>query len=137
MSKPSQQEALVYLMVILSASDRDMGDDELARIGAIVRTLPAFRGFAQARTLAVAQECQLLLQEEAGFAGVLDLITETLSPELRETAYALAVDIAAADLDVKLEEDRVLQLIRERFDLERGTVLAIERAARIRHRPVA
>lgn len=137
MSKPSQQEALVYLMVILSASDRDMGDEELARIGAIVRTLPAFHGFAQSRTLAVAQDCQLLLQEEAGFAGVLDLIAETLSPELRETAYALAVDVAAADLDVKLEEDRVLQLVRERFDLERGTVLAIERAARIRHRRIA
>ena len=137
MPKPSQQEALVYLMVILSASDRDMGDEELARIGAIVRTLPAFHGFEQARTLAVAQDCQLLLQEEAGFAGVLDLIAETLSPELRETGYALAVDIAAADLDIKLEEDRVLQLIRERFDIERGTGLAIERAARIRHRRIA
>lgn len=137
MSKPTPQEALVYLMVILSASDRDMGDEELSRIGAIVRTLPAFQGFEQARTLAVAQDCQLLLQEEEGFAGVLDLIAETLSPELRETAYALAVDVAAADLDIKLEEDRVLELVRRRFDLERGTVLAIERAARIRHRHVA
>ena len=136
MSKPTPQEALVYLMVILSASDRDMGDEELARIGAIVRTLPAFQDFAQARTLAVAQDCQRLLQEEAGFAGVLDLIAEALSPELRETAYALAVDIAAADLDLKLEEDRVLELVRRRFDLERGTVLAIERAARIRHRRI-
>ena len=136
MSKPSQQEALVYLMVILSASDRDMGDEELARIGAIVRTLPAFRGFEQARTLAVAQDCQRLLQEEAGFSGVLDLIAEALSPELRETAYALAVDIASADLSVKLEEDRLLELLRERFDLDRGTGLAIERAARIRHRPI-
>ena len=136
MSKPTPQEALVYLMVILSASDRDMGDEELARIGAIVRTLPVFQGFEQARTLAVAQDCQRLLQEEAGFSGVLDLIAEALSPELRETAYALAVDVASADLSVKLEEDRVLELVRERFDLERGTVLAIERAARIRHRRV-
>src|SRR5690606_2844728 len=120
------------LMVILSASDRDMGDEELARIGAIVRTLPAFDGFAQARTLAVAQDCQRLLQEEGGFAAVLDLIAETLSPELRETAYALA-----ADLDVRLEEDRVLELVRNRFGLERGTVLAIERAAGIRHRRIA
>ena len=137
MSKPTPQEALVYLMVILSASDRDMGDEELARIGAIVRTLPAFHGFEQARTLAVAQDCQRLLHEEAGFSGVLDLIAETLSPELRETAYALAIDVAAADLDVRLEEDRVLELVRRRFDLERGTVLAIERAARIRHRTLA
>ncbi len=137
MSTPSPQEALVYLMVILSASDRDMGDEELARIGAIVRTLPAFHGFAQARTLAVAQDCQRLLQQEAGLGGALDLIAEALTPELRETAYALAVDVAAADLDVKLEEDRVLQLVRQRFDIERGTGLAIERAARIRHRPVS
>jgi len=136
MSKPDAQEALVYLMVILSASDRDMGDEELARIGAIVRTLPAFRGFEQARTLAVAQDCQRLLQEEAGLSGVLDLITGALSPELRETAYALAVDIASADLTVKLEEDRILQLLRERFGLDRGTGLAIECAARIRHRPI-
>lgn len=136
MPKPTPQEALVYLMVILSASDRDMGDEELARIGAVVRTLPAFHGFEQARTLAVAQDCQRLLQEEAGFSGVLDLIVEALSPELRETAYALAVDIASADLSVKLEEDRVLELLRERFDLDRGTGLAIERAARIRHRPI-
>ena len=136
MPKRDAQEALVYLMVIMSASDRDMGDEELARIGAIIRTLPAFRGFEQARTLAVAQECQLLLQEESGLAGVLDLITEALSPELRETAYALAVDIAAADLTVKLWEDRSRELLRERCDLDRGTGLAIERAARIRHRPL-
>ena len=137
MPKPTPQEALVYLMVILSASDRDMGDEELARIGAIVRTLPAFRGFEQARTLAVAQDCQRLLQEKTGLAGVLDLVADALSPELRETGYALAVDIASADLSVELEEDRLLELLRERFDIERGTGLAIERAARIRHRPVA
>jgi len=136
MPKPTPQEALVYLMVILSASDRDMGDEELARIGAIVRTLPVFQGFEQARTLAVAQDCQRLLQEDAGLSGALDLIAGALSPELRETAYALAVDVASADLSVKLEEDRVLELVRERFDIERSTGLAIERAARIRHRPL-
>ncbi len=136
MPKPTPQEALVYLMVILSASDRDMGDEELARIGAIVRTLPVFQGFEQARTLAVAQDCQLLLQEDAGLSGALDLIAGALSPELRETAYALAVDVASADLSVKLEEDRVLELVRERFDIERSTGLAIERAARIRHRHI-
>jgi hypothetical protein len=84
----------------------------------------------------VAQDCQLLLQEEAGLAGVLDLIAEALPPELRETAYALAVDIAAADLDVRLEEDRLLELIRRRFGLDRAAVLAIERAAGIRHRRI-
>lgn len=136
MAKPTPQEALVYLMVIVSASDRDMRDEELARIGAIIRTLPAFDGFAQARTLAVAQECQRRLHEEAGLDGVLSLIAETLSPELRETAYALGVDVAAADHSVRLEELRVLDIVRERFGLDPDAVEAIDRAASIRHRVI-
>lgn len=134
MPKPSAQEALVYLMVIMSASDREMSDDELARIGAIVRTLPVFRNFDQARTLDVAQQCQRLLQEDAGLNGLLVTIRESLSPELRETAYALAVDIAAADLAVGMEEARMLDIVRARFDIGPDSVAAIERAAAIRHR---
>lgn len=137
MTTPTPPEALVYLMVIISASDRDMGDEELARIGAIVRTLPVFRGFDQSRTLKVAQECQALLQKEEGLQGVLSLVRSALSEDLRETAYALAVDVAAADLDLKLEESRLLDIVKERFGLDPLAVAAIERAAAIRHRTVS
>lgn len=134
MSKPTPQEALVYLMVIMSASDRDMEDKELARIGAIIRTLPVFDGFPQARTLEVAQQCQELLQKEAGLGGALTLIKSALSDELCETAYALAVDVAAADMSVKEEETRVLDIVRERFAIDPLVVAAIESSAAIRHR---
>lgn len=136
MAKPTPQEALVYLMVIMSASDRDMSDEELARIGAIVRTLPVFRGFPQARTLAVAQDCQRLLQEDAGLEGLLALIVEALPAPARETAYALAVDVAMADLAYELEESRMLAIIRQRFGLSRDDVAVIEQAAAIRHRTI-
>ena len=134
MSKPTPQEALVYLMVIMSASDRDMSDAELARIGAIIRTLPIFAEFEQSRTLAVAQECQQLLQKEAGLGGALTFIKAALPRSLHETAYALAVDIAAADLSVRMEETRILDIVKDRFDLDPLAVAAIERAAAIRHR---
>ena len=131
----SPQEALIHLMVIVSASDRDMGDAELARIGAVVRTLPVFAEFDHARTLAVAQDCQkLLADEEVGLKGILTLIHDALSPELRETAYALAVDVAIADRSLNPEEHRMLNIVKERFELERQVVTAIERAASIRHR---
>ena len=136
MSNPTPQEALVYIMVIVSASDRDMRDEELARIGAIIRTLPAFDGLPQARTLAVAQECQKLLNTQAGLEGVMTLIAETLSPELRETAYALGVDIAAADHSVAMAELRILDIVRERLGIDADTVAAIDRAASIRNRGV-
>ena len=35
MARPTAHEALIYLMVITSASDREMTDSELARIGAV------------------------------------------------------------------------------------------------------
>lgn len=137
MAKPTPQEALVYIMVIVSASDRHMRDEELSRIGAIIRTLPAFAGFAQAQTLVVAQDCQKLLSEQAGLEGVLALVKDVLSPEMRETAYALAVDVAAADHAFELEEVRILDLLREHLEIDHAVVEAIDKAASIRHRTFA
>lgn len=134
MAKLSAQEALVYLMVIMSASDRDMGDEELARIGAIIRTLPVFRGFDQAHTLLVAQSCQKELAEDGGFETVLARIRDALSTDLRETGYALAVDVAAADRTLRAEEDRVLDILKAHFAIDVLAAAAIERAAAIRHR---
>ncbi len=134
MEKLSAQEALVYLMVIMSASDRDMGDEELARIGAILRTLPVFQGFDLSHTLLVAQNCQRELAEDGGFEAVLCRIRDALSLDLRETGYALAVDIAAADRTLRAEENRILDVLKARFGLDVLAVAAIERAAAIRHR---
>lgn len=134
MSKLGMQEAIIYVMVMVSASDRDMVDPELSRIGALVRAKPVFKGFAQAGTLAVAQECQKWLQNEHGFEEILDAVCDALPKPLRETAYAYAVDIAVSDIQVDPAEFRLLQILRERFDLDRATVNAIELSAKIRHR---
>ncbi len=134
MATPTPQEALVYLMVIVSASDREMRDEELARIGAIIRTLPVFDGFPQSSTLLVAQECQRLLHEEPGLEGVLKIAASALNSEMRETAYALVVDVAAADHSLNLEEARMLDIVRERLGIDAGVVEMIERVAAIRHR---
>jgi tellurite resistance protein len=130
----SIQHALIHTMVVVSASDRDMGDAELARIGAIVRTLPVFTGFEHASTLEVAQDCQQRLQADGGFERLLDDIRDALSEGLRETAYALAVDVATVDRTLKPEEARILDIIRAHLGIERPAASAIERAAAIRHR---
>ena len=73
MPRPTAHEALIYLMVITSASDRDMTDVELARIGEVVRTWPIFIDFDQERLVKVAQDCEELLHQEPGLEGVLEL----------------------------------------------------------------
>jgi tellurite resistance protein len=127
-------EALIYLMVITSASDRDMTDVELTRIGDVVRSWPVFVDFNSDRLVAVAQACQKALHEEDGLEGVLARVAQALPERLRDTAYAAAFEVAAVDLEMRMEEVRVLQLIRLKLDLDTLTVAAIARASKARLR---
>ncbi|UDL92262.1 tellurite resistance TerB family protein [Mesorhizobium sp. PAMC28654] len=127
-------EALIYLMVITSASDRDMTDVELSRIGDVVRSWPVFEDFNHDRLIGVAQACQKALHEKDGLEGVLALVADILPERLRDTAYAAAFEVAAVDLEMRMEEVRVLQLIRRQLDIDTLTVAAIGRAAKARLR---
>lgn len=129
----SEQAALIYVMVMMSAVDRRMSDAELARIGAITRTLPIFAGFDEERLVPTARECAAILDNDEGLETVLGLVAESLPHRLYETAYALGVEIAAADLDVKAEEAKLLQLLRNKLGLDRLVTVAIERGAGARH----
>jgi tellurite resistance protein len=138
MNKPasavSPHEALIYAMVTLSAADRTMTDRELRKIGDIVQTVPIFQDFEKERLVRVAEACGVLLQDEDGLDAILNLIATSLPPRLCETAYALAIEVAAADLHVEQEELRFLQMLRDRLDLDKLAVAAIERSARVRYR---
>jgi hypothetical protein len=134
MARLSVHEALIHLMVVTSASDRDMTDVELARIGSVVTTWPVFEDFDSRRLIGIAQDCQKLLHRKEGLDGVLAKAAEALPERLRDTAYAAAFEVAAVDLEMRLEEVRVLQLMRRALDIDTLTVAAIERAAKARHR---
>ena len=71
--------------------------------------------------------------EEGGLDAVLGLIKESIPEELRETAYAVAVEVAVADEKLEQEELRLLELLRDALSIERLYAGAIERSARARH----
>jgi tellurite resistance protein len=134
MPLPTVHQALIHLMVITSASDRDMTDVELARIGEVVRSWPVFEDFNADRLVAVAQDCQKRLHAPGGLDGVLAEVAEALPERLHDTAYAAAFEVASADLEIRLEEMRLLQLIRRALDLDTLVVAAIAQAAKARLR---
>ena len=125
--------ALIYVMVTMSAVDSSMSDNEMRKIGNIVTNLPVFRDFNQDRLVSIAEECGAILSEEGGLDAVFALVKEALPEHLRETAYALAVEVAAADIDVQQEELRLLQLFRDTLEIDKLAAAAIERGARARH----
>ena len=130
------QSALVYLMVMVSASDADMTDEELRTMGELVRFMKVFQDFDEARLPELAEECSALLQDPDGLEHALKLLRGSLPVRLRETAYAIACDIAAADGYATQEELRLLELLRHRLEIDRLIAAAIERGARARHMTV-
>ncbi|MBB4123167.1 tellurite resistance TerB family protein [Martelella radicis] len=127
-------DALIYVMVMASAVDSAMSDGELARIGHITRSLPVFDGFDEDRLTDVAHACADVLSGSEGMDIALEIIRDTLPSRLYDTAYALAVEIMSVDQAIRPEEIRLLQLLRDRLNLDKLTCAAIERGAIARYR---
>ncbi len=125
--------ALIYTMVLMSAADSDMTDSELQRIGHMTRTLPVFADFDPERLVATTVDCADRLQDGGGLEAVLDIITASLPAKLSETAYAIACEVAAADLHIEQEEIRLLEMLRHNLGIDRLVAAGIERGVRARH----
>ena len=77
--------ALIYTMVLVSASDREMTDSELKTMGDIVTRLPVFRDYDQDKLTGAANECAKLLSDENGLDKAIAMIREALPDRLRGT----------------------------------------------------
>lgn len=125
--------ALIYTMVLVSAAEGVMTDTEIETIGRLVRYLPVFRDFDHDRLTDVGRECTYLLRQEDGLDQACDMIAEALPAKLRETAYAVACDVAAADGQLAEEELNLLHMIQNRLGIDTLIAIAIERGASARH----
>lgn len=126
--------ALIYTMVLAAVSDGGMTEREVRTLGDLVRYLPVFRTFDHERLAQLTQETVDLLRDEDGLDRALDAIQAALPEHLRETAYAIACDVIAADGSASQEELRLLEMLRYSLDIDRLHAAAIERGARARHR---
>jgi hypothetical protein len=128
--------ALIYTMVIVTGAEADLPPAEVAIIGDIVGHLPVFRDFDRGKLARHLNDCAKLLSHEDGLVATLDAIKKALPANLRETAYAIACDLVAADGEATQEELQLLELMRERLEIDRLIAVAIERGARARFQMV-
>ena len=129
----SPHAALIYTMVMISASDREMQDVEMKKIGEIIKGLPVFASYSPELLPRTAASCAEILAEDDGLDHALTMVEKALPAHLRETAYALACEVAAADGRVLEEERRLLEILRHQLRLDRLIAAGIERGARARY----
>jgi uncharacterized membrane protein YebE (DUF533 family) len=128
------QEALIYVMVTVAAADRQITQVELQRIGSMVNDLPVFREIDGDWLAREAQDCGRILAKPDGVQQVLTLVAAGVPAHLRETAYALAAEVAASDLAVRDAETDFLEMLADELGLDELVCAALERCAGARHR---
>ena len=130
------QEALVCTMVLVAAADGGITDREIGVMSGLVQTLPVFQDFSSERLEAATDAAIGLLEEDEGLSHAGRLIRDALEPRLRETAYALACEVVAADRFAAQPMLRMLEFVVGELRLDPLVASAIERAARARHQRV-
>ena len=130
------QEAVIYLMVMTSASDGRIEDAELRTIGRVVRSFPLFSESDENGLVGTSENCGRLMSSDGGLHKVLEAAAAALPKHLVETAYAAVVDVVTADENLDMTEIRVLELIRNALSIPDDGAQAIEHAARARHMTV-
>jgi tellurite resistance protein len=130
----STQDALVAVMVAVSAADENLSTNELLSIARMVDTLPVFEDYDRDRLRTVSQTVFDLFTEEDGLDALFGLVRDSLPRPLYETAYALACDVAAADGHAFQVELQFLLELRHELDVDRLTAAAIEKGSAARHR---
>jgi tellurite resistance protein len=127
------EEAVIYLMILASASDGSINPDELRTIGRVVRSFSLFSDQHENDLVRHAEKAGEVMSSEGGLHKVIDAARDALPDHLAETAYAAVVDVVTADESLNLEEIRILELIRNGLSVSDEGAAAIEHAARARH----
>ena len=127
------QDALVAVMIAVSASDENMRTAELVAIQRTVNHMPIFAAYDLDRMRQIAQTIFDLFEEEDGLDALFGLIRDGLPERLYETAYALACDVVTADGKHSEVELRMLEEIRHELNIDRLHAAAIEWGTRVRH----
>ena len=128
----SAPEALACTMVLVAAADGGITDREIGVMAAQVQSLPAFQGFTLAHLTEATNAAIDLLQESEGLAHGARLIRDALTPNLRETAYALAAEIVAGDPSPHAEARRMLDFMLVELGIDPLVAAALERGAQAR-----
>jgi tellurite resistance protein len=130
-------EALVCTMVLIAAGDGGITDREIGVMAGLVQTLPVFEDFSTERLQVATEAAVSLLEEDDGLAHAGRLIRGALNPRLRETAYVIACEVAAAEPNPSQPLLRMLDLVKNELELDPLAAAAIERGTRARYRKLA
>ena len=129
----NQQEAFVAVCVLAVAADGVVEDAEVRRIVTNLAEKKLFRG-TRVNELGVLLNNSARLIQRQGPGPVIEAARKALSPELRETVFALSTDLILADGEVDPKEKRFLEEFQKTLGIDDATALKIAEVMVIKNR---
>jgi tellurite resistance protein len=129
----NKQEAMLAVALATSAADGNIAEEEAKGIFAYLLQMKMFEGVTQRQLSDIFKKLGKILQAE-GVGGLVTIAKSSLPPELRETAFACAVDIAMADGSVEASEQALLEELQKVLEVSDDLGRSIVQVMMIKNR---
>jgi tellurite resistance protein len=108
----TKQEAFLAIALATSAADGTIDESEAKGMFAYLLQMKMFNGYTNRQMSDVFKKLVTVLQNE-GVGGLVTIAKSSLPDDLRETAFACAVDIALADGVIEDSEKALLEELQQ------------------------
>lgn len=122
--KLNAQEAFTGVLIASVASDGSIGSEEMLGVMSVIARMKLYKGMNDQQMKTLMDRVVNVLKKQ-GPGSIIAAAKETLSPDQKETAFAVAADLVLADGVVEAEEKQFLE------DLQKAMEVADDKALKI------
>ncbi len=122
--KLTEQEAFAGILLGASACDGHIADDEVGSLVTTLIRMKMFRRFDGKQFNSMMNKLVGVVKKK-GVETLIDGCVESIPDDLRETAFANAVDIVLADGVVEQDEKEFMELVRTKLRIPKEQALEI------------
>ena len=132
-SSLNEAESFAGIIIAAVASDQTLSEEELKFMPVLFSRMRLFRDWSTAQYDELFNKLFQVLKHQ-GFAAFLNICISSLPKKLRQTAFAVAVDIVLADSTVNREEKDFLYELQKKLGLDTRLATKIIEVISIKNR---
>jgi len=117
-------EAFAAIALVAITSDAVLSEQQVRNISSVLLRLKLFNSYTEDLINKLLEKNLSILRRD-GFNALFNAAKESLSPELREAAFAVAADLVMAESIVTEEEKNFLNDLYQALDIPRDTAVKI------------